>query len=238
MMAGVRSIPFSFQAMTRMTGHMLRIYSLATIATLAIFMGGCATYYEVDVDALSNPNAPVPGFSYEIVPLNPSLRTNTEQFLRARQLVRKALTTVGMYEVQEGDPADVTIGIDFGVGMRQAGTITTGMNSPINNGIGPVTSVAGIPTRPMVSTTPSTYTSYNFRKYLSIVASTEGSVAGTRTELWRVDVALVDKGDNIEYYLPILAGVASEYMATDTGEKTTVHVSGDDEMVHWVQQDP
>ena len=120
--------------------------------------------------------------------------------------------------------------------MRQTYSAGLAASSPINSGIGPVTSVAGIPTRPMVSSTPTGYTSYNFRKYLSIVASTEGSTAGTRTELWRVDVALVDKGDNIEFYLPILAGVASEYVATDTGEKTTVHLSGSDERIEWVQQ--
>jgi hypothetical protein len=200
--------------------------------------GGCASYYEVDVDALSNPNSAAPGFAYEIVPLNPSIRPTNPQFQQARQLVRKALTIVGMYEVEEGDPVDVTIGIDFGVGMRQTYTTPSSMNSPIDSGIGPVTSVAGVPTRPMVSTTPTGYTSYNFRKYLSIVASTEGAVAGTRTELWRVDVSLADKGDNIEFYLPILAGVASEYVGTDTGEKTTIRLSGADERIQWVQQGP
>lgn len=211
---------------------------LLSMAAISFLMGGCATAYNVEVDALRNPDAVPLGHSYEIVAANPSTSPNSAQFQQARQLVRKALTSVGMYEVPEGEPPDMTIAIDFGVGMRQVAPVTQNANSPFNSGIGPIVSVPGVP---MASPTTGTsgYSTYNFRKYLIIVASIGGpGTLGTNeeVELWRVETALVDRGDNMEYYLPILAGVASEFVATDTHEKTTRHVSQNDEVVVWVQQ--
>jgi hypothetical protein len=154
--------------------------------------------------------------------------------------VRKALTSVGMYEAPEGGPSDLTISIDFGVGMRQINSIGQSMSSSTMSGIGPVTNIPGSPhVSPM--TGRSGYTTYSFRKYLSIVASVGGpgtAVGGRRVELWRVETSLVDKGDNVEYYLPILAGVASEFVATDTGEKTTRRISKDDHIVDWIRESP
>lgn len=217
-----------------------RIGSTLLVVVFSILTGGCATVYTVDVDALSNPDAYADGFSYEIVSSNPSIPTTNLQFQQARQLVRKALTSVGMYEAAEGDPPDLTIGIDFGVGMRQVNSIAQSMPSTTMSGIGPITNVPGTP---HISPTTGSggYTAYSFRKYLSIVASVGGPgtpAGGNRVELWRVETSLVDKGDNMEYYLPILAGVASEFVATDTGEKTTRRISKDDDIVDWIRQSP
>lgn len=210
-----------------------RHVTIPFVAALSLLMGGCATVYTVDVDALNNPEAHATGHSYEIVSANPAIPTTSLQFQQARQLVRKALTSVGMYEATEGDKPDLAISIDYGVGTRQVNMIGQSMNSSIYSGVGPVTHIPGTPAVTPMST-GGTYSTYNFRKYLSIVAST-GTGGGPRVELWRVETSLTDKGDNLENYLPILAGVASEFVATDTGEKTTRRVSKNDEIVDWIQ---
>ena len=73
--------------------------SLTLVASL--FLGGCATTYEVEVDSISQPQ-PKEVTSYRIVTKNPTADEASLRHKEAAAYVKTALSGKGLYEAPEG----------------------------------------------------------------------------------------------------------------------------------------
>lgn len=218
---------------------------------MVMLSAGCATSYNVDVDAMSNPQALQTGYSFRIETLDPSKSINDARFPEVASLVRTALSGRGMYEAPAGETAEVIIDIDYGVGPMQTRLVRSHVDHFGSQQIDPITgmprghrdprtgAVIGVPT-PSMGTN-----NYGYReemvaeKYLTIIARdarVDASGNANRVELWRVHVTVEDDGDDISEYLPVLAAAATDYIGSDTQEKQRLRVSENDEVVDFVKQ--
>ena len=78
-----------------------RILPTLLLGTLAVFLGGCASSYEVKVDSISQPQAKEVA-SYKIQPRNGSDEPSSLRYQEATNFIKTALSGKGLYEA----PAD------------------------------------------------------------------------------------------------------------------------------------
>ena len=227
--------------------------SLTLVASL--FLGGCATTYEVEVDSISQPQ-PKEVTSYRIVTKNPTADEASLRHKEAAAYVKTALSGKGLYEAPEGQPADMVVEVDYGVepprvvmertstpiyaqvggGMRYEQVVvgTDSRGNPIVRTVGvyepPRTEVIGYQD---VVTPVAMY-----EKYLRISARENKQMEEGRPppEIWSVNVSSEDKSDDLRKYLPILASASVDYIGKDSGEKQTVRLKETDSAVGFIKK--
>ena len=76
-----------------------------------LLFSGCASTYEMKVDALSRPKIE-PGGSYRIVNRNPNVDSDSLHYKEIEKAVKTALSGKGMYEAPDPAKADVVVNLE------------------------------------------------------------------------------------------------------------------------------
>ncbi|MGH8016808.1 MAG: hypothetical protein ACREIA_00715 [Opitutaceae bacterium] len=235
-------------------------FSLRTVVLLlavagAFFSAGCTRTYNVKVDAIHNPSV-VGGHSYKIVPRQQGFEERDPDYAQAVALLKNALGGRGMYEAPNPDEAEVIVEVDYGVGplrteiqtergMMPMSTASAVVQQQMNphrryGRMGPNSVILpdGRIAEPIVEE-DTVRAKQVYDKHLSIsareVAVDENGVKSTGKELWRVEVEVEDKKDDMAEALPILVGAASDYIDANTGSQQVIRVSEDAESVVFVK---
>ncbi len=234
-----------------------RIGQAAGAALLALLLHGCSTTYEMQVDAIKNPEPIAEGAeSYVLVPRDPSTDVNELRYKETVNWIKTALSAKGYYEATDPLAADMVIEVDYGMeAPRQEVRIVEEpvyvrrqepgyyQSVPMRDANGNVRMVqVYVPGR--VSSELAGYqqraiTTIVNEKYLVLTAKQNTLAADgdtTANEMWSVTVVNEDSSDNLREYLPIMAASATDYIGEDTGAKKSVRLKSDDEVVAFVKQ--
>src|SRR5690242_12951627 len=91
-----------------------RQLTTTTVARVGFFFGGCATSYEMKVDAISQPQ-PKANTTYQIRTKIPPDEADTLRAQEAEIFVKSALSNKGLYEAPDPNTADVVVEVAYGV---------------------------------------------------------------------------------------------------------------------------
>ena len=231
-----------------------RPLSRLALVLAALCAGGCATTYDVEVDAISRPKAPE-AVSYRIKNLNPAVEEDALRYKEATNYVKAALSGKGMYEAAGDEPADVIVELEYGVApptvrmeevtvpiyeQRGGGVIYD--TQPVADRLGNVTMrtvpVYQPPRQDFVRYETQTVPVAIYEKFLRISARENKPVTDGRNpeEIWSVNTSVEDRSKDLRRYLPILASASMESIGSNTGKLKTVRLKADDENVDFVKK--
>jgi hypothetical protein len=225
---------------------------------LAVLFGGCATTYRFKVDAVKNEESPAEEEkkSFSVVSANPEMDEEDLRFQEAKQYVKTALSSKGMYEAPEGTEADTVIEVDFG--MEEPRTKFYTVSEPVYAVVGGGTRTVMVPVRdpttnrvvyvPQVVYDPPQRELIGFQdrvvtvtvyeKYIRVTARETQEEAGDRPprELWSVYVTNEDESDDIRKYVPLMVSAAMDSMDENTTSQKEIVLKQDDERVVFVKK--
>lgn len=243
--------------MTGFYGKFLRKAALGLIVGAALLFYGCTTTYEMEVDAIKNPEAEQKD-SYLIVPRDPDTDTNDLRYQETVTWIKTALSGKGMYEAVTPEEADMVIEVDYGMEppRREFKVVEEPVFATIQEPdrieyvqtIDPKTGkvsryavrVPGRRSRELVGYQERVIPIVINEKYLELtakentMASADGDTQGD--ELWSVVVRNEDENDDLREYLPIMASAATDYIGEDTGTETKIRLKSTDEVVQFVKR--
>lgn len=224
----------------------------------ALVLHGCATTYEMEVDAIKNPEPVASGAeSYVIVPRDPNTDTSDLRYKETVGWIKTALSAKGYYEALDPAEADMVIQVDYG--MEPPRREIKIVQEPVYAQIRQPDQVRAVTIIDPVTKTPRTsyvtvsggYTTelagYRDRavsvlvneKYLVLTAKEnklgEASADSPPEEIWSVTVRNDDESDDLREYLPIMASAATDYINEDTGDGTKVRLKSDDEVIAFIK---
>lgn len=210
---------------------------LAIFTGAALLLGGCASGYEMKVDAISRPPKVVEqAVSYEIHSKSPENPEDSLRYKEAAKFVKTALSSRGMYEATPPQQPDMIVEIDYGIGppkpkletrsepiyVQVPGPVTY-QSMPVGvakNGtpIIQVVPVQGPPQQQYVGDREYQVLVVNYEKYLHMTArenvvSNEGHPP---PEIWTIDVTSEGESKDLRKYLPALAAATIDYVGKDT----------------------
>ncbi len=223
---------------------------------LGLFLFGCNTTYEMEVDAVRNPQAQ-DAESYVIVPRDPDTDVNDLRHQETIEWVKTALSGKGMYEAHDPLAADMVIEVDYG--MEPPRREFKVIEEPVFATIQEPDRIQTVSTRDPKTGQVITYQvrvpgqrhreliGYEERlisvivneKYLELTAKEnllEETGDRPAQEIWSVSVRNGDENDDLREYLPIMAASATDYIGEDTPPKKKVRLKSDDEAVRFVKQ--
>ncbi|MBI5766451.1 MAG: hypothetical protein HZA93_01555 [Verrucomicrobia bacterium] len=230
---------------------------IAAAAPLAglLLLGGCASSYEVKIDALAKPKAEE-AISYQIRNKNTTAGDESLRYKEAAGYVRTALSGKGMYEAPDGTPADLVVELDYGVGPPQSKVET--VSEPVYRVVpGRITTQSvQVGTdrngRPIYQTVtvqepPTTefdgYREYQVRitvyeKYLKLSARENKPAAEGRppTEVWAVDITSEGESKDVRKALPVLAAAGIDYVGKDSHGQKVVRIKDTNSDVAFVKK--
>jgi hypothetical protein len=228
---------------------------LALLAPAVVFLwAGCATTYEMKVDAISQPQAK-DVTSYKIKTKNAAVEEDSLRGKEAAGFVKTALSGRGLYEASSAEAADVVVEVDYGMEAPRVRMERTSV--PIYAQVGggmryeqvAVTDAKGVvSTRTVAVYDPPRTEMIGFQdvitpvrvyeKYLRISArenkeATEGKPA---PEIWSVNVSNEDESKDLRKYLPLLASASADYIGKDTSTEKIITVRESDAGVGFVKK--
>lgn len=231
---------------------------ITTVLALLFLFQGCKTTYEMQVDAISNPDPQIgDAESYVIVPRDPNTDTRDLRYQETVTWIKTALSAKGLYEATNPKEADMVVEIDYGmepprqeirtrtepvyVMQRGRGRYETVVT--VNPKTGVATSrrifVPGRISKQLVGYEEIAYPVTVVEKYLVLSAkenklTESGDVAPE--ELWSVTITNNDDSSNLREYLPVLASAATDYIGEDTESGETIRIKEDDEVVAFIKK--
>ena len=230
-------------------------YVAALMAGLSLWLGGCATTYEVKVDALAKPNNEA-SVSYEIKNRNPLVADDSLRYKEAAGMVKTALSGKGMYEAPPNTKADMVVDLDYGVGPPQVrretvsepvyitlpGQIRTervqvGTDSqgrPIYQTI----TVQDPPTTEFAGFREYQITVVVYEKYLKLSARENKEMVEGRppNEIWTIDVTSEGESRDIRKNLPVLVAASIDYIGKDTKGQKTIRIKDTNSDIAFVKK--
>jgi hypothetical protein len=234
------------------------IFSLLAGLGLAggMFLGsGCATTYDVKVDAITQPKSKDAATSYRIRNKNPTVEEDNLRYKEATNYVKTALSGHGMYEAPADAVPDVIVEIEYGVEPPSVKMERTSVPIYAQTGGGVRYNPMPVPvangsilqrTVPVYDAPDSQLVGYQevvtpvavYEKYLHISARENKTKAeGTApTEIWSVNTTFEDESRDIRKYLPLLASASMESIGTDTGSRKTIKLKESDQNVDFVKK--
>ncbi|MSU70564.1 MAG: hypothetical protein EXS39_07290 [Opitutaceae bacterium] len=215
---------------------------LLWVAVVGLLLSGCASGYQMKVDAISRPKpaAKEEPVSYRIRNKNPEDSDDSLRYKEAAKFVKTALSGKGMYEVADSEKADMVVDIDYGMSPPK-GRVET-VSEPVYITVpGPVTyqtmqvgsgangtpiyrtiAVQGPPRTEYVGEREYLVMRVTYEKYLHLTAreNQPGSEGRPPPEIWTIDVTSEGESKNLRKYLPALAAASIDYIGKDTrGQK-------------------
>lgn len=230
---------------------------LAGLGLLGVLLAasGCATSYDVKVDAITQPKPKEAAASYRIKNKNPTTEEDNLRYKEATNYVKTALSGHGMYEAPEDAVPDVIVEIEYGVEAPSVRMERTSVPIYSQSGGGVKYNPLPVPiangsvlqrTIPVYDAPDSQLVGYQevvtpvavYEKFLHISArenkpKTDGA---TPTEIWSVNTTLEDESKDIRKYLPLLASASMESIGTDTGSRKTIKLKESDQNVDFVKK--
>jgi hypothetical protein len=226
----------------------------ALAAAFCVLLGGCATNYEMKVDAISQPKA------REVVSYNIKTKSNATEAdtLRAQEaaiFVKTALSGKGLYEAPDPDAAEMVVEVDYGIESPKVRMERT--NVPVYAQIGggiryeerSIVDAKGIaslrtipiydpPRTEMIGVQEVMTPVQVYEKYLHISAhENKPTVEGKPpAEIWSVNVSSEDESKDLRKYLPLLASASADYIGRDTNTEKVVKVRENDPGVGFVKK--
>lgn len=230
----------------------------AVVLVLASLLGGCATTYRFKVDAVKNEISEVAEEkkSFRVVSANPEMDEEDLRFQEAKQFVKTALSSKGMFEAPPGTEADTVIEVDFG--MEEPRTKFYTVSEPVYAVVGGGTRTVMIavkdpttgrityvpqvvydpPQRELIGFQDRVVTVTVYEKYIRITARETTEEAGDRPprELWSVYVTNEDESDDIRKYVPLMVSAAMDSMDENTSSQKEIVLTQEDERVVFVKK--
>ena len=206
---------------------------------LSFFFPGCATTYEFKVDAISQPGAAT-GQTFSLTTRQTDAAADKETSLRdkeAAEFVRAALVAKGLREAA-APGADVTIALDYGSERprRRTERASAPVYAQTYGGVRYAqvavrTDDGRTGVRTIAIAEPPRTELIGFQDHVAHVTVREKflrlSARDTKsaTEVWSVHVSIEDESSDLRKYLPLLAGVAADYIGKDTRTQQTVEIT-------------
>jgi len=222
---------------------------------VGLAFGGCATTYEVTVDALAKPEAEK-AISYQIVSQNPVRPAESLRHLETEIYVRTALSGKGLYEAPEKVEPDVIIDLDYGISAPMLRRET--MSKPVwvrrtiqshTQSVLTGASPRGNSTRRhRTASRPKSlelggYRNYRvttvvYEKFLRMSARENSPVVEGQppVELWSIDVTSEGKRRDLRRQMPVLVAATIEYIGTDTQGSRQIRLKDTDADLAFVRQ--
>lgn len=241
-----------------MSRHPKKIRHLLAGFAVALLLQACTTTYEMQVDAIKNPQPVDPDAdSYVLVPRDPDTDTSDLRYQETARWIKTALSAKGMYEALDPLDADMVIEVDYGMEpprqevrvveepvfqtVRGRGTWTTRQVRDPNTGqIRTIrVYIPGRVSNELVGYQERAITKIVNEKYMVLTAKQNKlaeSGDAPAEELWSVTVKNEDESADLREYLPIMASAATDYIGEDTQSATTVKLKSDDEVVGFVKK--
>lgn len=226
--------------------------------SVALLLQACTTTYEMQVDAIKNPQSVDPDAdSYVLIPRDPAQDTNDLRYQETAGWIKTALSAKGMYEALDPLDADMVIEVDYGMEpprqevrifevpeyrtIRGPGYYTTQQvfNPQTNTTTTVRVYVPGPVSTELVGYSQQTRTIVINEKYMVLTAKQNKlaeSGDSPAAELWSVTVKNEDESNDLREYLPIMASAATDYIGEDTEKATTVRLKSDDEVIGFVKK--
>lgn len=225
---------------------------------LAVSLGGCATTYKFKVDAVKNQETQITEEkqSFRVVSANPEMDEEDLRFQEAKQYVKTALSSKGMYEAPPGANADMVVEVDFG--MEEPRTKFYTVSEPVYATVGGGTRTILVPVRdptsgrvtyvPQVVYDPPQRELIGFQdrvvtvtvyeKYIRVTSRETPEESGDRPprELWSVYVTNEDESDDLRKYVPLMVSAAMDSMDENTSSQKEIVLSQNDERVTFVKK--
>jgi hypothetical protein len=231
-----------------------RIPLALALAGMLLGGAGCASTYQVKVDAMRRPAPDGKAVeSYQICNKSPVVESDSLRYREAAAQVKTALSANGLFEAPNADAADMIVEIDYGVtparvkyedvdvpvlAASQVGP-PPGAVPPVNSdgsqrddGIGERNGreVVGSETvaRPVVVC----------EKYISVAGRENKPVAEgcPPAELWRVHVSIEDESRDLRDYLPLLTSVAMDQIGKETNGEKIATLDSRDESIQFIRR--
>lgn len=244
--------------MMKQLRHASSLRNAAVALVAAIFLQACNTTYEMQVDAIKNPQPVEAGAeSYVLIPRDPTVDPNDLRYKETAEWIKTALSAKGMYEALDPLEADMVIEVDYGMEpprqevqvvevpeyrtVRGPGVWTTrSIRDPETGKIRNVRIyVPGRISSELVGYSQQAHTVIINEKYMVLTAK-ENKLAESgdapAQELWSVTVKNEDESNDLREYLPIMASAATDYIGEDTEKSTTVKLKSDDEVVAFIKK--
>jgi hypothetical protein len=206
--------------------------------------GGCASVYDVKVDAASR----VAGFSsggtsFAIVSVRNQSGSEPGE-LRRKEIatsVKTALSAHGLYEAPDPGAADLVVEIRYGIDPAKV-TRTVDQELAFGRPVGAFDRLGSPPegavARAMMGYAQLESTEVTREKYVSICAR-ENRAMGTERppqDFWQVHVTIESESDDLRGHLPVLVSAAMDYIGRTTEGEVTLTMRKDDEAIRFVQR--
>lgn len=223
---------------------------------IALVFSGCNTTYEMEVDAITNPEAN-DAESYVIVPRDPETDTNDLRYKETVNYIKTALSGKGMYEALSAQEADMIIEVDYGMEpprrefkvveepvfatIQQPDRLQTVTQRDPATGrtVTYTVRVPGARSRELIGYQERLITVIVNEKYMELTAK-ENLLEQTgdipAQEIWSVRVKNYDENDDLREYLPIMAASVADYVGEDTGTNHSVRLKEKDEVVQFIKR--
>jgi hypothetical protein len=202
----------------------------AVIFSAALVVGGCSsTAYNVKVNSAAKPD-PKPSVSYRIETHDPALDPSSLRYKEAKNFVKTALSSKGMYEAPKPETADVVVELDYGISDPRFSQKTDSEPVYVYSATGEAHYV-GDRVQTMTVTT--------YEKHLLLSArenkpATEGEPPKT---VWGVEVTSDDASKDLREYIPVLLGASVDYIGKDSnGEIKTIKIDPKDPAIAFVKK--
>ncbi|EDY83364.1 hypothetical protein VDG1235_2990 [Verrucomicrobiia bacterium DG1235] len=238
--------------------HAKNIRNAAVGLVIALLMQACNTTYEMQVDAIKNPQPIDPDAdSYVLVPRDPATDTTDLRYKETVSWIKTALSAKGMYEALDPLEADMVIEVDYGmepprqevrvIEIPEYRTVQGPGHYQIQQVRDPATGkirtiriyVPGRRSTELIGYSQQARTIIINEKYMVLTAKQNKlseSGDAPAEELWSVTVTNEDESNDLREYLPIMASAATDYIGEDTETSTTVKLKSDDEVVVFVKK--
>jgi len=233
-------------------------FTVAISSLIAVLFAACSTTtYEMQVDAISNPNPTNPeADSYILIPRDPSVDTSDLRYKETVEWIKTALSAKGMYEALDPLEADMVIEVEYGMEpprqeirvveipqyqtIRGPGTWTTRTIVDADGNTRTIrVLIPGPITTELVGYSQEARTVVINEKYMVLTAKenklTETGDAPAQ-EIWSVTVKNEDESSDLREYLPVMAASAADYIGSDTEDSTTIKLKSDDEVVAFIKR--
>jgi len=230
-----------------------RCAQIFVVALFASAWAGCASTYEVKVDAVRRPSPEARNLSsYQIRSSNPGVDPQSLRYKEAAKHVKTALSASGLFEAPVAASADLIVEIDYGVEpphekleeievpVIEEVPVGPPRNeaAALNSDGSPVNSSGERNARECVGSAAATRRVVVCEKYMSVSGrQNKAAVEGQPpAELWRVHVSIEDESKDLRDYLPILASVAMDQVGKDTFGGQLETLSGKDEAIRFIKR--
>ncbi len=206
----------------------------------ALFCAGCASTYEVSVQATSR-IAGVSRGGTSFVIHDPNRAALGE--LRTAEIgnaLRTALSAHGLHEAADSKTADLVVEITYGIDPAKVSRVehqefVFGRPVMPSDRLGPPPEGVA---RELMGYSETIATEFTREKHVSICGRGGRAIAEEQPgeDFWRVHVVIANDSDDLRGHLPVLISAAMDFIGRTTDGEVTLAMRDDDSAIQFVQR--